>query len=235
MNHWSLPDLCFLWIHLYFMDYKKIYDQICNRARSRKLTGYKEKHHIIPRCLGGNNSKDNIVELTAREHFLCHLMLCEIYPSNPKLIHAAWMMSNNRSHNHKRDYIVSSRVYEMLRQTHAKILSESLLGSNNPMYGKVGYFTVDNKGSKNPMYGKLGESNPNYGKKYPEQSERLKRNNPMFNKEVVERVRLAISKPRPKARVPKPKKECPHCGLIGGAPVMMRYHFDHCKHKLSEL
>lgn len=213
------------------MDYSRIYNQICNRAKGRTLVGYKEKHHIKPKCLGGDNSKNNIVELTAREHFVCHLILCEIYPSNPKLIHAAWMMSNNKSCNHKRDYVVSSRTYELLRQKHAQILSESLLGSNNPMYGKIGYFTVDNKGSKNPMYGKLRENNPNYGKKYPKQSERLKKDNPMFNKDVVERVRLAISKPRPKSRVPKPKKECPYCGLIGGAPVMVRYHFDNCKKK----
>jgi len=59
----------------------------------------------------------------------------------------------------------------------------------------------------------------------------MKKNNPMFDKEVVERVRIAISKPSPKARVPKPKKECPHCGLVGGAPVMLRYQVENCKKK----
>jgi hypothetical protein len=215
------------------MNYEKIYDCIIKRAKTRKLEGYVEKHHIIPKCMGGSNEKQNIVELTAREHFLCHLLLCEIYPNIGKLVHAIWMMSNNRSKNHKKDYTISSRLYERLRIEHSKIMSEKLMGSNNPMFGKIGYFTVDNKGSKNPMFGKLGEENPNFGKKYPEHSERMKKNNPMHNKEVVERVKLAISKPRPKSRVPKPKKECPYCGLIGGAPVMMRYHFDHCKHKVS--
>jgi len=56
------------------MNYQKIYDQIIERAKNRKLEGYKEKHHIIPKCLGGPDNKENLVELTAREHFLCHLL-----------------------------------------------------------------------------------------------------------------------------------------------------------------
>ena len=51
------------------MDYQKIYDQIIERAKNRQLEGYKEKHHIIPKCVGGTNDKENLVELTAREHF----------------------------------------------------------------------------------------------------------------------------------------------------------------------
>ena len=52
------------------MNYQKIYNQIIERAKNRQLEGYKEKHHIIPRCLNGNNDKENLVKLTAREHFL---------------------------------------------------------------------------------------------------------------------------------------------------------------------
>jgi hypothetical protein len=213
------------------MNYQKIYDRIIERAKNRKLEGYKEKHHILPKCIGGKDEKSNIVELTAREHFLCHLLLCEIHPNNSKLTHAIWMMSNMMSSKHKRDYTISNRLYERLRKLHAEALSIQFSGENNPMYGKIGYFTVDNKGDKNPMYGKLGENNPNYGRKFPEQSKRMKIKNPMHDPAVVARVKLAISKPRPKSRVPKPKKTCPHCGLIGGAPVMKRYHFDNCKHK----
>lgn len=213
------------------MNYSRIYENIIKKAKTRKLEGYVEKHHIVPKCIGGSNKIENIVELTAREHFLCHLLLCEIYPQHKKLVSAVWMMSNAKSYNHKRDYKVSSRTYQRFRELHAESLSDLFSGSKNPMYGKIGYFTVDNKGTKNPMYGKLGENNPNFGKKFPEQSERMKKNNPMFDKKVVERVRIALSKPRPKARVPKPKKQCPHCGLIGGAPVMSRYHFENCKKK----
>ena len=77
------------------MEYTRIYNQLIERAQNRTLEGYVEKHHIIPKCLGGSNNKENLVELTAREHFLCHKLLTKIYPSlvlivqglksNPKL------------------------------------------------------------------------------------------------------------------------------------------------------
>jgi len=54
------------------MDYKKIHDNIIDMARNRKLEGYTEKHHIIPKCMNGTNDPNNLVKLTAREHFLIH-------------------------------------------------------------------------------------------------------------------------------------------------------------------
>ena len=54
------------------MDYKKIYQQIIDRARSRSITGYKETHHIIPRCLGGTDDPMNLVDLTPEEHYVAH-------------------------------------------------------------------------------------------------------------------------------------------------------------------
>ena len=67
------------------MNYEKIYNQIIDRAKIRVLEGYKEIHHIIPRCVGGTNDKDNLVTLTAREHFICHWLLVRMYPDNNKL------------------------------------------------------------------------------------------------------------------------------------------------------
>ena len=53
--------------------YTRIYFNIVNNAKSRtNYTGYVEKHHIIPKSLGGTNKKSNLVELTAKEHYLCH-------------------------------------------------------------------------------------------------------------------------------------------------------------------
>ena len=48
---------------MFNMNYKKIHDQIIERAKTRKLEGYKEKHHIIPRCMGGNDEPENLVQL----------------------------------------------------------------------------------------------------------------------------------------------------------------------------
>lgn len=53
------------------MDYNKIYSNLIERARNRPpLIGYKEVHHIVPKCLGGNNDDSNLVELTPEEHYM---------------------------------------------------------------------------------------------------------------------------------------------------------------------
>lgn len=98
------------------MNYQRIYNQIIERAKERILEGYKEKHHILPKCLGGSNDKSNLVELTAREHFLCHRLLCEIYPKNDKLWYALFLMAIGKNRHSKTDpYKISSRTYEFLK------------------------------------------------------------------------------------------------------------------------
>jgi len=71
------------------MDYQKIYKQLVEKAQNRILEGYKENHHIVPKCIGGSNKSDNLVDLTAREHFLAHWLLVKIYPEEFKLL-CAW-------------------------------------------------------------------------------------------------------------------------------------------------
>lgn len=104
------------------MNYQRIYDQIVDRARKEKrvkIKGgiYYEAHHIVPKCIGGEGhvrqwkTHPNIVLLTAREHFICHWLLCRIYPKNRKLGHAFWFMSKQNAPTQKRDYTVSSRTY----------------------------------------------------------------------------------------------------------------------------
>jgi len=96
------------------MDYKKVYNQMISKAQTRIIEGYTEKHHIIPRCVGGTDDKSNIISLTAREHFISHMLLCKIYPNNHKLWYAANMMAN-RSGYKECDYRVSARQYAEIR------------------------------------------------------------------------------------------------------------------------
>ena len=77
------------------MDYKKIHDNLIERGKNRKLDGYVEKHHIIPKCMNGTNEPNNLVKLTAREHFLVHWLLHEMYPENSDLRYAFWSMCRN--------------------------------------------------------------------------------------------------------------------------------------------
>ena len=78
------------------MNYQNIYINLMDRAQGRVSQGYVEKHHIIPQSLGGSNDSENIVKLTAREHFICHLLLTKMVegPNKSKMYQAAWMMAS---------------------------------------------------------------------------------------------------------------------------------------------
>lgn len=58
------------------MNYQKIYDCLISRGLKRglnkkKIDYYTERHHIIPKCMGGDNSKENLVLLTCQRTFYC--------------------------------------------------------------------------------------------------------------------------------------------------------------------
>lgn len=154
------------------MNYKRIYDQIIDRAKNRDLIGYREKHHIIPRCLGGSNSKENLVELTAREHFLCHWLLHEMYPDNYKLAYAFNKMCHIKSSSAK-DYVPSSRVVEYSRKQSTKLST----GENNPFFNKkhseeviskikakLSNFRHSEESKLKMGRSRYGKENPQYGK-----------------------------------------------------------------------
>jgi hypothetical protein len=100
------------------MDYQQIYDNIIQRAKNlnrKKGYGvYYEKHHILPKCLKGTNDNSNLVLLTAKEHYICHLLLTNIYPESDKLAYALWTMIRGNNLKQSR-YIPSSRAYESAR------------------------------------------------------------------------------------------------------------------------
>jgi NUMOD3 motif len=107
------------------MNYQKIYNNLIDRANSRLVEDYVEKHHIIPRCLGGTDSKENIVNLYPEEHYLAHLLLCKLNKGNSKLLYAAMNMTSGAMiNNGKRN----NKAYGWLRRQYA----ESMSGDNNP-------------------------------------------------------------------------------------------------------
>ena len=128
--------------------YTRWYYQIVAQARFQAYNGYTEMHHVIPKSLGGNNNIDNLVRLTAREHFICHWLLTKMV-SGTKQKYQMWnafscmlYRENSNQERHK----ISSRVFENIKSSGAKIKSERFSGKNNPMYGK--------RGELSPHYGK---------------------------------------------------------------------------------
>lgn len=84
------------------MNYQRHYDALIERARCREVVGYVERHHVVPRCMGGNDDKSNLVPLTPEEHFVAHQLLVKIYPENQKLIFAAWGMTQGKWRSNKK-------------------------------------------------------------------------------------------------------------------------------------
>ena len=126
------------------MNYHKLYAQIIYDPRNNVRTGYIEKHHIIPRSLGGTNVSENIVRLTACQHFVCHWLLTKMYEgkAKAKMIHAFYLMSThkNRRLNSfsyskiKKEYgkIIGDRNRKGLSEYHRKRISESGTGIKKP-------------------------------------------------------------------------------------------------------
>ena len=114
------------------MNYKKIYQQLIDRAITRTLNGYKERHHIVPKCMGGDNSKLNLVNLTAREHFIAHKLLCKLYPTNKGIQLALWAMVVYKSKKNQRTYKISSREYQSIRETASSVMREIKTGGKTP-------------------------------------------------------------------------------------------------------
>ena len=81
------------------MDYAKHYNRLVEKARVRELTGYTEKHHILPRCMGGTDESTNLVNLTPEEHYVAHQLLVKMYPEESGLVFAAIMMTAQRPSN----------------------------------------------------------------------------------------------------------------------------------------
>jgi hypothetical protein len=155
------------------MNYQRIYNQLVSKRQQEVPEGYTEKHHIIPKCMGGTNNSDNMVRLTAREHYIIHQLLVKMYPENKNLILAVIRFSKHI----KSGLIINSKLYAWLRIQCAKRASEIMKGrifteehrknislaQSKPYeekYGVDGAKSLKEKrvkqttGDGNPMYGK---------------------------------------------------------------------------------
>ena len=116
------------------MNYLRIYEALIDRAKNegrkwhceKESDGtYYERHHILPRCLGGTGSfweyktHPNIVLLTPKEHYMAHLLLHRAYPDNIAVQRALWALVC-----FKRGTNISSRIYEQFKE----VVRSSLTG-----------------------------------------------------------------------------------------------------------
>ena len=108
------------------MDYQKIYNDLIQRAQARQPPPIAEKHHIVPKCLGGGDDLTNLACLTPEEHYIAHQLLTKIHPGHKGLAKAAHMMCTGRPTN---------KYYGWVKRRFVEAQRQSILGENNPAYG----------------------------------------------------------------------------------------------------
>jgi hypothetical protein len=90
------------------------YQRFIDSLRGQSVDGYAEAHHIVPRSLGGSDDADNLIRLTARQHFIAHWMLARAIGGSAS--RAFFMMSNFGKYGQ-----VNSTTYQIARQEYAEI------------------------------------------------------------------------------------------------------------------
>jgi hypothetical protein len=125
-------------INKHMNKYNQWYTNITDRAKHRHLDSYTESHHIIPRSLGGGDDADNLVNLTAREHFICHWILVKMTTGQErhKMLNALRMMRAEKEGQQRYNTKITARVYESIKQEYAELQSKTFKGKGNGMFGK---------------------------------------------------------------------------------------------------
>lgn len=209
-----------------FINYNKIYNSIITRARLRgncsmskrnRLAGH-EKHHVLPVCTGGKNSSDNLVFVTSREHFICHILLVKFSkPEHLKSLQYALGMMQSRGK------IVSSHSYKFAREQYRLAHIQTRTGTKHTAETKRKISEAHRGKKRSPEHCEATRV-AQLGKKLSEEHKKK-----LSNATKGRSISYQLTS---KQLSPKLKITCPYCLLTGGKPVMMRYHFKNCKLKV---
>lgn len=115
------------------MNYEIIYESIISSRKENKPTGVVERHHIVPRCLGGDDSTENVIAVTPREHYVCHYLLAKMHGGS---LWAAYYLMSHPKTNSGREIFVTSKMYETARKNYISYL-KTKTGEKNPNFGNV--------------------------------------------------------------------------------------------------
>lgn len=113
------------------MNYQRIYDELIESARFRAISGYVEIHHVIPKCMGGLDTGDNLVSLSGREHFIAHWLLFKIHGTH-QLAYAWNAMCMTRIELGR----TTSRSFQYARAAAGRAQSDRISGEGHHMFGK---------------------------------------------------------------------------------------------------
>lgn len=149
-----------------------------SREKLRDETGiYFEDHHILPRFIRLDNSYENMAILTAREHFICHLLLAKMFTGSFKMkaTNSAWRLSHSH-HTPK----INSRLFQQLKEQHSKDTSLRLKGKPTGPFSDEHKQNLSRSHKNNPNVVRACRENQQKaakkakGKKRPEHSKFMK-------------------------------------------------------------
>lgn len=242
------------------MNYKKHYELLITRGQNRVLEGYVEKHHIIPRCMGGSDERENLVQLTPEEHFLAHQLLIKMYPTVTGLARATQLMTI-----HQTEYRTNNKLFGWIRRKCAIDSSSQMKkwheenGHPKGMLGKthsddtkkqvaatVKKLQIEAVGVRVYTYNLDGTFYKEF-RTLTDCAEYLN-TSPSNVKYTAEgrfqhcagkQIRYEFTESIEAYRNPNAGKVydstiCPHCNKKGSGPAMKRFHFENCKHKKTE-
>ena len=142
----------------YLEDYCMIVDYALKRGlKKNEVNFYTEKHHILPRCMSGENEDYNYVLLSALEHIVAHILLYRLYPSNSKIVFSAFLMTavNSNYTVERKDYLnnIDICLLANIREEFQKSLSN---------IRSIPIVCCDKLGNIIKIYSSMSEAN-NYG------------------------------------------------------------------------
>lgn len=184
-------------IYTCFLAHKatETYLRLIQQAKARTLTGYIERHHIVPQALGGDDSPGNLVDLTAREHFICHLLLVKMTSGQDraKMAFAANMLVQAENSEQQR-YKVTSRLYELVKREFSKARAElnTKLWADPVFRAKMLSKWTDERVERYREMGRARLSDPAVKAEYAERADKLWAD-PEYRKRQQAATKLACS------------------------------------------
>jgi len=131
------------------MNYERIYNEFIldRRLKEQKILQgqYTETHHIIPKCMGGNDQKENLIKLTPEDHFFAHLLLAKSHGGK------YWLALHNMLNRGMKTEAISYKDFANKRKQFGfirRLASKNFLGRNNTAVDKNKYLLRNKDGKE---------------------------------------------------------------------------------------
>lgn len=131
------------------MNYERIYNEFIldRRLKEQKILKgqYTETHHIIPKCMGGNDQKENLIKLTPEDHFFAHLLLAKSHGGKN------WLALHSMLHRGMKTEAISYKDFANKRKQFGfirRLVSKNFTGRNSTSIDKNKYLLKNKDGTE---------------------------------------------------------------------------------------